>query len=95
MRNNQRLAMNYLCDRSPNGLPTFVSPARRAGMMKGISLPEMITTVAGIDTEGLSRLSERASGNRGYWSAVWERRRDMVMIMAMWTMASWCLGRVS
>jgi uncharacterized OsmC-like protein len=52
--------MNYLCDRSLNGLPTFVSPARRAGMMKGISLPETITTLAGIDTEGLSRLSETA-----------------------------------
>jgi hypothetical protein len=31
---------------------------------------------------------ERASGNGGYWFPVWARRRDMVMIMAMWTMAS-------
>ena len=55
--------MNYLCDRSPNGLPTFVLPARRAGMMKGISLPETITTLAGIDTQGLSRLSETAKND--------------------------------
>jgi hypothetical protein len=30
-----------------------------------------------------------------YQSPVRARRRDMVMIMAMWTMASWCSGRVS
>jgi hypothetical protein len=30
-----------------------------------------------------------------YQSPVRARRRDMVMIMAMWTMASWCWGRVS
>jgi hypothetical protein len=31
----------------------------------------------------------------GYQSPVRARRRDMAMIMAMVTMASWCWGRVS
>lgn len=72
----------------------------REAMVQGLEQSYPMYRKVGLASVGYELLAheqftERASWNSVYQSPVRARRRDIVMIMEMWTMASWWAGEVS